>query len=170
MSHIFALNATMFLANIDYNCNYIRMHTFVEFFWNETRKIFSKFLNWQWVLSDNYPFHRIWHGFTFWNSSIQWAVTFCWQTIKKISCSGCLHQAQRPWQIFYPSPPEETHLSPSYGMKVFMEWHESLSGQDYRIMPYPSGDFLVTPRRPNQSRLNHEIQPFVVDEIHFTHT
>ena len=73
-----------------------------------------------------------------------------------------------PWRIFYPSPPEETHLSPSNGMKVSLEWHESLRQgraysvtllpafsrrQGYRIMPCPFRDFLVTPRRPNQSPL-----------------
>ena len=54
-------------------------------------------------------------------------------------------------------------LAPSHGMKVSLEWHESLRQgrayschplfgrrQGYRIMPCPSGDFFVTSRRPNQ--------------------
>ena len=58
----------------------------------------------------------------------------------------------------------------SYGMKVSMEWHESLCQgtaysvtllpafgcqQVYRIMPCPSEDFFVTPRRPNQSLIQN---------------
>ena len=38
-------------------------------------------------------------------------------------CTKCSTPALR---IFYPSPPEETHLSPSHGMKVSLEWQESL--------------------------------------------
>ena len=48
MSHISALITTIILAN---DCNFIRMHTFVEFYGTKRLK---SFLNWQWVLSENY--------------------------------------------------------------------------------------------------------------------
>ena len=48
MSHISALNTIIILAN---DCNFIRMHTFVEFYGTKRLK---SFLNWQWVLSENY--------------------------------------------------------------------------------------------------------------------
>ena len=32
---------------------------------------------------------------------------------------------------------------------------DNLDQQGNRIMPCPSGDFFVTPRRPNQSQLDH---------------
>ena len=40
---------------------------------------------------------------------------------KKSAAQAVCTKRSAPWWIFHPSPPEETHLSPSHGMKVSLE-------------------------------------------------
>ena len=89
-------------------------------------------------------FHGIWRGFckqkVTANSSVQLAVTFCWQKFFKNQLLRLFApSAVPPGGFLTLFPPEETHMYPSHGMKVSLEWHESLhQGRSYSVTLSPA--------------------------------